>query len=116
MGRWAQRRRSGTSRTGPAAGAHITAVRRWTSDPSFVEVTFDTTLTAADAGSGNMQIDEGGSPEDAAIDTLASANVVRYGSYDPVSVGQTWTLTDAAGLHFTGGVSLLGPFTGTVLS
>jgi hypothetical protein len=116
MGRWAQRHRRGSDKGSVAIGAHITRVDRNPADASFVRVTFDTQVLIADSGSGDLQINEGGSPEDAAIDTLISTFVVQYGSYDPVGVGQAWTLVDAAGLHFAGGVALLGPLSGIVLS
>lgn len=112
MGRWAQRRRAGTAH--PAVNeARILSVTRST-DNSFADVHFDSTVTSADTGVGNLTIDEGGSPESAAIDSLQSPTVVRYGGYDPISLGQAWTLDDASGLHFAGGKALATPATGVI--
>jgi hypothetical protein len=112
MGRWAQRRRAGTVRNPDASSqAHITAVHKTTVlGNDFADVTFDTTVTAATPGIGDMQVAGSGSP----IDSQPSANVVRYGSYDPFTPPVPFDLDDATGLTFAGGKTLGPPTTGTV--
>ena len=112
MGRWAQRRRAGTSRSPDAATvAHIISVAKFTDGGGnqFADVAFDTVVVCT-PGLGDLQVAGSGSP----IDSQVTTTKVRYGSYDPFTPPVPFDLDDTTGLAFSGGKLLGPPTTGTV--
>jgi len=107
---WRARQCSGSAR--PPAAAHILSVVRLGPANNFVDVTFDTTVTAISVGDGLFRMTE--LAEDSTIDSQPGPTVVRYGSYDPIGLPQHWAMIDATGLTFAGGVALAAPLTGSV--
>jgi hypothetical protein len=95
------------------SAAHLLSVRRDPNASSFVLARFDIAVTAV-AAQGWMDVNEGGAHEGASIDSQVDSFTVRYGSYDPVSVGQRWTFVDPSGLTFDGGATVVAPSTGLV--